>query len=326
MERKGIDTGMGLDRVCTLLQRVDNIFEIDLVRPIIDALAELAQTAYGEDKAKDVSMRVVTDHIRGVTFMVHDGILPGNEGRGYVLRRLARRAVRHGHLLGIEGPFLKDLAAVVIDVMKEGYPELVGRADYIYKVIELEEERFQRTLEQGMAILTELMAELEAKGAREISGADAFRLYDTYGFPLELTKEIAAESGFRVDEEGFRQGMMEQRERARAAHRKTGYLGDETDSVADALGLETEFIGYDSLEGEAQILALLVDGHSVSQVAANQQVDVVLDITPFYPTGGGQQADVGSITAKDGEFKVEAVQRLGAAIVHRGRSQLAPSR
>ncbi|NLN15844.1 MAG: alanine--tRNA ligase [Firmicutes bacterium] len=319
LERTGIDTGMGLDRVCTLLQGVDNIFEIDLVRPIIGALSELAQTAYGEDEAKDVSMRVVTDHIRGVTFMVHDGILPGNEGRGYVLRRLARRAVRHGHLLGIEGPFLKDLAAVVIQVMKAGYPELPGRADYIYKVIELEEERFQRTLDQGMAILTELMAELEAKGAREISGDDAFRLYDTYGFPLELTKEIAEESGFRVDEEGFRRGMMEQRERARAAHRKTGYLGDETETVADALGLETQFIGYDHLEGQARILALLVDGQSVPQVEANQQVDVVLDVTPFYPTGGGQQADVGVITAKDGQCEVDDVQRVGAAIIHRGK-------
>ena len=264
-------------------------------------------------------MRVVTDHIRGVTFMVHDGILPGNEGRGYVLRRLARRAVRHGHLLGIEGPFLKDLAAVVIQVMKAGYPELPGRADYIYKVIELEEERFQRTLDQGMAILTELMAELEAKGAREISGDDAFRLYDTYGFPLELTKEIAEESGFRVDEEGFRRGMMEQRERARAANRKTGYLGDETETVADALGLETQFIGYDHLEGQARILALLVDGQSVPQVEANQQVDVVLDVTPFYPTGGGQQADVGVITAKDGQCEVDDVQRVGAAIIHRGK-------
>jgi alanyl-tRNA synthetase len=318
LERTGIDTGMGLDRVCTLLQRVDNIFEIDLVRPIIDALSRLAHTAYGKDKAVDVSMRVVTDHIRGVTFMVLDGILPGNEGRGYVLRRLVRRAVRHGRLLGIEGAFLKELAAVVINVMSDGYPELVGKADYIYKVIELEEDRFHRTLDQGMAILTELMEELEAKGAQEISGADAFRLYDTYGFPLELTKEIAEESGYRVDEEGFRRGMMEQRDRARAAHRKTGYLGDETENVAEALGLETEFIGYGRLEGEARILALLVDHESVPQVEANQKVDVVLDITPFYPTGGGQQADVGTITAKDGQFNVEDVQRIGAAIIHRG--------
>ncbi len=318
LAQKGIDTGMGLERTAALLQGARSIFEIDLVRPIVDAIATRAGVPYGREEVKDVSIRVITDHIRGVTFMVADGILPSNEGRGYVLRRLLRRAVRHARLLGIEGPFLADLVEVVVDQMRFGYPEVAEKAAYVKRVVSLEEERFQETLEQGMGILRNRMAELAEAGRRVIPGVEAFRLHDTYGFPLELTEEIARENGFAVDREGFEQAMERQREQARAARAEMGYLG--TAGVSQLADAVTRFVGYDQLVAEAEVTGLAVEGERVARATAGQTVAVLLDVTPFYPEGGGQVADTGTLTAPGGLVAVDRVERLGEGlIVHYGR-------
>lgn len=322
LEKKGIDTGMGLERTAAFLQGVSSIFEIDTLRPIIDYVAERSGTRYGADADKDVSLRVITDHMRGVTFLIYDGVLPGNEGRGYVLRRLLRRAARHARLLGIEGPFLASVAERVAHQMASTYPEVQQELERIQKVIRREESRFHETLDQGVELLTDLIDKLEATGQSVLSGEDAFRLHDTYGFPFELTQEIAAARGVTVDREGFDLAMERQRTRARSARAKTGYLGDEGLSPWLDLALpETEFVGYDRTEAESTIALLVLDGVPVDYVSApDAEVYVVLEKTPFYAEGGGQVSDTGTITTPGGQLIVEDVERVGDShIVHRAR-------
>ena len=319
LKNKGIDTGMGMERTAALMQGVRSIFEIDVIRPILDKVVALARTEYGSDAKADISLRVVTDHCRGITFLVHDGVLPSNEGRGYVLRRLLRRAARHGRLLGIEGKFLNEVVDVVIRQMIIGYPELAGREDYIKKVIGLEEQRFHETLDQGNGLLTQLIRREQEAGNQVIQGPDAFRLYDTFGFPLELTKEIAAESGFVVDEAGFKSAMQAQRERARAARGDTGYLGEDVEAYrAIQEQGRSEFIGYTHLEARSSVTALVAEGALLEQANAGDTVSIVLQETPFYPEGGGQVADRGELTWSGGRAVVDDVRRpVEGVIAHK---------
>lgn len=323
LDQTGIDTGMGLERAAGVLQGVTSIFEVDLVRPILDEVARLAGARYGEDPKRDISLRVITDHLRGVVFMVYDGILPSNEGRGYVLRRLLRRAALHGRLLGLEGPFLATLAGRVVDQMKRGYPELVSQQAHIQDVIDWEERRFAETLDQGVQLLEEALDELETQGAKVLDGEKVFRLYDTYGFPLELTRELAAARGVEVDEAGFQSQMEAQRTRARAARETMGYMGKPGVDRYRDLAQEvppSRFTGYEQLEDEAQILALMVDGQPVHEARAGQAVEVILDRTPFYAESGGQVPDRGTISGPGGQVEVDDVQRpVAGLVVHRGR-------
>ena len=322
LEQTGIDTGMGLDRAAAILQGVDSIFETDALRSVMDAVSKLIETDHDESEASEVALRVIADHARSVTFLVSDGVLPSNEGRGYVLRRLLRRAVRYGRLLGIRDIFLPQIAQAVMDTMGEAYPELIQRRDYILEVIRTEEERFQATLDQGLKILKDLVEDLKGQNQNRLSGEDAFRLYDTYGFPLELTKEILAEEDMEVDEEEFAQRMDEQRQRARAARGQTGYLGSEDDSIYVELAKEhtSQFVGYDQLEVETKIEALLVDGQAADKAEMGQEVELVLAKTPFYAEGGGQVADTGTVTGGHGAVEITEVERpVEGLIIHKGR-------
>jgi alanyl-tRNA synthetase len=327
LEKKSIDTGMGLDRLAVITQGVDNVFETDLLKPVLAKVTELSGVDYGRDPEQDMALRVVTEHSRSVTFMVKDGILPSNEGRGYVLRRLLRRALRYGRRINIEGLFLYKVADRVIEIMGSAYPDLVQRRQTILDVIRQEEERFRTTLEQGMNIFNEMSGEVRRKGETTLSGRDAFKLYDTYGFPIELTREIAAEQGLSVDEESFAAAMEEQRERARAARQETGYLDKESQiypRVASALterGVpSSSFVGYDSLEREARVLAILSEGEEIDFADVGTAVEVVLDITPFYAESGGQSADKGLIQGPNGSIAVEDVKKpVQGLIVHRGK-------
>ncbi|MFS8523484.1 MAG: alanine--tRNA ligase [Limnochordales bacterium] len=315
LERPGIDTGMGLERVAAVLQGVPSNFDIDLVRPIVDAVAERAGVKYGENPDADVSLRVVTDHMRAVTFLIFDGVVPGNEGRGYVLRRLLRRAARHARQLGIKEAVLADISDVVIRQMSVGYPDLPSRRDFIYNMIDLEERRFRETLDQGVNLLNELMNDLEARGEKVVKGEDVFRLYDTFGIPKELSQEIAAERGFEVDLDGFEKAMAAQRERARAARVGGTYLGA-GGAVADVIdGVPpTEFVGYTRLSDESRVVALFVEGQSVDEARAGQEALIVLERTPFYAEGGGQVGDRGTITGADGQAEVTDVQKNEAGV------------
>lgn len=321
LESKSIDTGMGLERALTLLQGVDSIFDTDVVRPVIDKVAELAGVKYGENRTTDMSIRVIADHCRSITFMVFDGILPGNEGRGYVLRRLLRRAVRHGRLLNLKGDFITKVVDTVVETMQSGYPELLEKADYIKKVLGMEEERFLSTLDQGTNLLEEVIESVKDKQKAVIPGEEAFKLYDTFGFPLELTREIAEENGLVVDEEKFNELMQAQREKARSARGKMGYLGDETSSPYSRLAdkFEVEFVGYEQLEAATRILAILRDGENLESAVQGEKVDIVLAKTPFYAESGGQVADTGTITAKGGAVEVSDVSKYNQTlIIHHG--------
>lgn len=321
LKSKGVDTGMGLERTVSVLQDVDSNFEIDNIAPIVRFIADRAGVSYGTDQDVDVSIRVITDHMRGVSFMIFDGILPGNEGRGYVLRRLLRRAVRHARLLGVQDAFLADVVDAVVDSLKTGYPDLEGARESIKRVVSAEEERFHQTLDQGMAVLETRVAALESQGNTRLSGEDAFQLYDTYGFPLELTQEILAARGYTVDEEGFAREMEAQRARARAARRQTGYLDDVEVVYSDLnLGVEdTPFLGYETTQCDAEVVAIIVEHQSVGRADDGSAVEIVLDRTPFYPEGGGQVPDQGTIRSAEGTVVVESVVRASGLIVHRGR-------
>ncbi|MGE5552961.1 MAG: alanine--tRNA ligase [Betaproteobacteria bacterium] len=327
LEKKSIDTGMGLERLAVIMQGVANVFETDLLRPVMAKVEELAGRRYGVSAEDDVALRVVTEHARGVTFMAKDGILPGNEGRGYVMRRLIRRALRYGRRLGLEGSFLPVVAEQVIERMGAAYPDLLEKREAILATLRQEEERFQATLEQGMSMLTELTSRPEAQAERRIAGEDAFRLYDTYGFPLELTREIAAEQGFTVDEEAFEKALAQQRERARAARGEGAYLDKSAafyarlaERLSGQGAVPTLFVGYDRLEDEGAVLALLQEGEEVSEVPAGAEVEVVLDRTPFYAESGGQVADEGLLVGAAGRLQVTDVRRpVEGLIVHRGR-------
>ena len=320
LEQKNIDTGMGLERLASVVQDVDSIFDVDTLKALRDHICRLADTEYGKDAQADISIRVITDHTRSVTFMISDGIMPSNEGRGYVRRRLLRRACRHGRLLGIEGSFIPELAQTVIEGSKDGYPELEEKKDFILKVIAKEEDQFNKTIDQGLGILAEMTAKMEAEQTTTLSGADAFKLYDTYGFPIDLTKEILEEKGMQVDEEGFHASMEVQRKTARAARGETNYMGADV-TVYESIdpSITSTFVGYENLAWKSPITVLTSDTEIVEALSDGQRGTVFAEETPFYATSGGQEADTGIIRTAEGEFKVEdTVKLLGGKIGHVG--------
>ncbi len=317
LAHKNIDTGMGLERLACVCQDVPSLFDADTVMNITHKVSELTGAHYGESQKADVSLRVITDHIRSATFLIGDGVLPSNEGRGYVLRRLLRRAARHGKLLGVNEPFLYKVCETVIHENRTAYPDLVDKQSFITRVIKTEEESFARTIDGGMKILSELMDGLKAKGETVLSGEDTFRLYDTYGFPLDLTEDILSDAGMTADTEGFDKLMTEQRERARAAR------GDISGWAGLDLGLDnvpTEFTGYDTLSDTGTVEALIAAGELSGELGEGTEGSVVLDKTPFYAEMGGQVADHGVITGEGGaEFTVTDVQKTkGGKYLHTG--------
>lgn len=318
---KNVDTGMGLERMATIMQGVDSIFDVDTVKSIRDAVCAKANVEYSKDHKTDVSVRVITDHIRSVTMMTADGVLPSNEGRGYVLRRLLRRAARHGKLLGIEGEFLAELSKSVIACSGEAYPELVEKQDYIFKILSIEENSFYKTIDKGMEILKADMEEMKAAGEKVMSGEKSFRLYDTYGFPVDLTKEILAEEGMEIDEDAFTAEMKAQKERARSARAKSNYMGA-AETVYNELPveLETAFAGYDVYDvANAKIVALVANEAVAETAQAGDTVAVFLDRTPFYAESGGQVGDQGVIKTETGVVKVtNCVKVVGGKIAHMG--------
>ena len=312
-----IDTGMGLERIACIMQGVTSIFEVDTIRKILDTAAEMAKVDYGKDKKTDISLRVITDHIRSTVFLVSDGVLPSNEGRGYVLRRLLRRAARHGKLLGIEGAFLYKLAAVVAGESKSAYPELEKNFTYIEKVIKTEEERFAGTVDQGLAILNEYMDALKAEGKTELSGEQAFKLNDTYGFPIDLTREIVAEKGLGVDIDGFKALMDEQRNRARTARGDMEDAAWEEDIFA-VIPDSTVFDGYDKDVVVAKVLGIGKDGALTDTASVGDEVTVVLDQTAFYAESGGQVGDSGVLIAGDTVVEIADTKKKNGKFLHKG--------
>ncbi|KRW91675.1 alanyl-tRNA synthetase [Alicyclobacillus tengchongensis] len=308
LPKRNIDTGSGLERLASLLQGVANNFETDLFRPIIDRTGEIAGRRYGESDEDDIHFKIVADHLRTVTFAIGDGVLPGNEGRSYIIRRLLRRAVRSGRRLGIEKPFMYQLVAVVDQIMGEDYPDIREKRSLIERVVRTEEERFHETLSGGEALLSELMAELGAKSETVISGTDAFRLYDTYGFPIDLTVEIAKESGFTVDCDGFDAELEAQRTRARQARQVAEGMQSQRGAL-ETIDQPSKFVGYEELTVDAEIVALVQDGERVDGVSVGSEAQVVLDVTPFYAESGGQVADRGEIVSASGRAEVLDVRK-----------------
>ncbi len=319
LEHPNIDTGMGLERLACIMQDVNNIFEVDTVQNIMKHVSKIANVNYGESEKTDVSLRVITDHIRSTTFMVADGVIPSNEGRGYVLRRLLRRAARHGKLLGINRAFLSDVCDTVIEENKDAYPEVLEKKDFIKKLIHNEEESFYKTIDQGLALLNDLMEKLDTD---VLSGESAFKLYDTYGFPLDLTKDILEEKNLKVDEDAFNTLMKEQKERARNA-RKASDGESWASGELQIEGIdETEFVGYEEFSCKSTVKALVVGGEQVSQISEGSKAIVVLDKTPFYATSGGQEGDSGTITTDKGVFVVESTTKNGDGIyLHVGKME-----
>ncbi len=321
LAQKNIDTGMGLERLAVVMQDVDSVFDIDTMKAIRDKVCEMSGKKYQVDALDDVSIRLITDHIRSATFMISDGIMPSNEGRGYVLRRIIRRAARHGRMLGIEGIFMAKLAATVINESKDGYPELDEKKDFIFKVLSQEEEKFGKTIDQGLSILSDMEKQMEADGVKVLSGENAFKLYDTYGFPMDLTQEILEEKGFSVDEEGFKKAMEVQRTTARKARKVTNYMGaDETVYESVDPSVTTEFVGYDSLNCKSKITVLTTETEIVEALSDGEVGTVIVEKTPFYATMGGQQGDKGIIRTATGEFRVEdTIKLLGGKVGHVGK-------
>lgn len=319
--QKNIDTGMGLERLAVVVQDVDSLFTVDTNKALLDEVCAMAHTHYQEDEKKDISLRIIADHVKSCTFMISDGIMPSNESRGYVLRRLLRRAARHGRLLGIEGRFLAELSKTVIALSKDGYPELEEKQAMILKVLSEEEEKFNKTIDQGLAILNDMEQTMVKAGSSTLSGADAFKLYDTYGFPLDLTIEILEEKNFKVDEQGFQAAMKEQREKARAARKTTNYMGaDVTVYQSIPAEVSSKFVGYDRLSHDSVISVLTTETEIVEALTDGQTGTVIVDETPFYGTMGGQQADVGVIFCQGGRFEVEDTIHLqGGKIGHVGK-------
>ena len=320
LKQKNIDTGMGLERLAVVVQDVDSVFDVDTMKAIRDRICELAGVTYQTDEKKDVSIRLITDHIRSVTFMASDGITPSNEGRGYVFRRLLRRAARHGRTLGIDGLFLAKLAQTVIDSSKDGYPELEEKKELILKVLTTEEENFNKTIDQGLKILADMEDKLSKSGAKNLSGEDAFKLYDTYGFPIDLTIEILEEKGYAVDMAGFDAAMNKQKETARKARKETNYMGADA-TVYDLIDtkITSEFVGYDNLTYDSAISVLTTDKEIVSELTEGMNGTIIVDKTPFYATMGGQQGDTGVITAGESEFEViDTIKLKGGRVGHVG--------
>ena len=321
LKQKNIDTGMGLERLAVVVQDVDSVFDIDTMKAIRDKICELAGVTYMADEHKDVSIRLITDHIRSVTFMASDGIIPSNEGRGYVLRRLLRRAARHGRTLGIDGLFLAKLATTVIDSSKDGYPELDEKRELILKVLTTEEENFNKTIDQGLVILSDLESRLVKEGKTCLDGEDAFRLYDTYGFPIDLTNEILEEKGFTVDMDGFNNAMNKQKETARGARKETNYMGADA-TVYDKIDtrITSEFVGYDTLETESEITVLTTSEDITDTLAEGMDGTIIVNKTPFYATMGGQQGDTGVITCNGSVFEViDTIRLKGGRVGHVGK-------
>lgn len=321
LKQKNIDTGMGLERLAVVVQDVDSVFDIDTMKAIRDKICELAGVTYMADEHKDVSIRLITDHIRSVTFMASDGIIPSNEGRGYVLRRLLRRAARHGRTLGIDGLFLAKLATTVIDSSKDGYPELDEKRELILKVLTTEEENFNKTIDQGLVILSDLESRLVKEGKTCLDGEDAFRLYDTYGFPIDLTNEILEEKGFTVDMDGFNNAMNKQKETARGARKETNYMGADA-TVYDKIDtrITSEFVGYDTLETESEITVLTTSEDVTDTLAEGMEGTIIVNKTPFYATMGGQQGDTGVITCNGSVFEViDTIRLKGGRVGHVGK-------
>ena len=310
LEHKNIDTGMGLERLASVVQDVDSIFDVDTIEALRNKVCEFANTTYHADEEKDVSIRLITDHIRSSTFMISDGIMPSNEGRGYVLRRLIRRAARHGRLLGIDGTFLARLSETVIEGSKDGYPELEEKKEFIFRVLTQEENQFNKTIDQGLAILTEMEEELANGSSKTLKGEDVFKLYDTYGFPVDLTKEILEEKGYRIDEDGFKACMEEQRVKARSARKTTNYMGADA-TVYDEIdpSISTKFVGYDEDTCQSKITVLTTDA-IVEAIAEGDEATIFVGETPFYATMGGQQGDTGLISTDSAEFEVKDTIKL----------------
>ncbi len=321
LKQKNIDTGMGLERLAVVVQDVDSLFTVDTNKALLDEVCAMAHVGYQEDEKKDVSLRIIADHVKSCTFMISDGIMPSNEGRGYVLRRLLRRAARHGRLLGIQGRFLGELSKTVISLSKDGYPELEEKQSMILKVLSEEEEKFNKTIDQGLSILNDMEQTMVEAGSAVLSGADAFKLYDTYGFPLDLTIEILEEKNFKVDEEGFQAAMKEQREKARKARKTTNYMGaDVTVYQSIPAAVTSRFVGYDRLVHDSVISVLTTETEIVEALTDGETGTIIVDETPFYGTMGGQQADVGRIFCENGCFEVEDTIHLqGGKIGHVGR-------
>ena len=320
LQNKNIDSGMGLERLATVVQDVDSIFDVDTICALREKVCEIAGKKYHENEKDDISIRLITDHMRSATFMISDGIMPTNEGRGYVLRRLIRRAARHGRLLGIEGEFLAKLSETVIEGSKDGYPELEEKKDFILKVLTNEENQFGKTIDQGLKILAEMESDMQKKGVSILDGQDAFRLYDTYGFPMDLTREILEEKGYQIDEEGFAKEMEEQRTRARSSRETTNYMGADA-TVYDQIdpAVTTEFDGYDKLTLESEISVLTTEEELTDSLMEGQRGTIITKVTPFYGTMGGQQGDVGVISSDQGSFQVEDTIHLrGGKVGHVG--------
>lgn len=320
LAQKNIDTGMGLERLAVVVQDVDTVFDIDTMKAIRDRICQIAGTQYEADEKKDVSIRLITDHIRSTTFMISDGILPSNEGRGYVLRRLIRRAARHGRLLGIRDKFMAALSETVIDESKDGYPELEEKRAFILNVLTQEEDKFDKTIDQGLSILAQMEEEMKAAGTTELSGENAFKLYDTFGFPTDLTQEILEEKGFTMDEAGFGVCMQHQRETARKARKTTNYMGaDVTVYESIDASVTTQFVGYDRLRHDSKITVLTTESELVEALTDGQTGTIIVEETPFYATMGGQNADTGVVTTADGSFQVrDTVKLLGGKVGHIG--------
>ena len=320
LAEKNIDTGMGLERLACVVQDVDSMFDIDTMKALRDHVCAMSGKHYGIDHETDVSLRVVTDHIRSVTFMISDGIMPSNSGRGYVLRRLLRRACRHGRLLGIEGAFLVELAQTVIDGSKDGYPELEEKKDFIFNVIAKEEAQFNKTIDQGLSILADMEEEMKKNGETVLSGENAFKLYDTYGFPIDLTSEILEEKGLTYDKEGFEKAQKEQRAKSEGTFGTHSYTGKDA-TVYDELDAElaTEFVGYENLVCDAKVTALTSEEEIVDALSDGEKGTIIVDKTTFYGTMGGQEGDIGTIKTADGEFVVEnTIHLAGTKIGHVG--------
>ncbi len=338
LENKNIDTGMGLERLAVVCQDVDTVFDIDTMKALRDKVCKIAGVEYETDSRKDVSIRLITDHIRSVTFMTSDGITPSNEGRGYVLRRLLRRAARHGRLLGIKGQFLSNLCETVINDAKDGYPELEEKKDYIFSIINNEEEKFNKTIDQGLSILASMEDEMVASGSKVFDGNNAFKLYDTYGFPIDLTEEILLEKGFTIDMDGYKNAMEAQKQQARSKRKKTNYMGADA-TVYDEIdaGITSEFTGYERCEEEGKILVLthefdekaesgdtVTKGELAGSLSEGQRGAIIVDKTCFYATMGGQQADTGRIFVEaegvlEAEFEVaDTIKLKGGKVAHLG--------
>ena len=321
LKQKNIDTGMGLERLAVVVQDVDSIFDVDTICALRNLVCEIAGKEYEKNYQDDVSIRLITDHIRSATFMISDGIMPTNEGRGYVLRRLIRRAARHGRLLGIKGTFLSKLSEEVINGSKAGYPELEEKKEFIFKVLTNEENQFNKTIDQGLSILAQLEEEMKAAGEKTLSGENAFKLYDTYGFPLDLTKEILEDKGFAIDEDGFKACMEEQRTKARSAREVTNYMGADA-TVYDEIdaAVTSEFTGYDRLTDESKVTVLTTEAEIVEALTDGQVGTIFTEKTPFYATMGGQKGDFGVISTENGTFEVtETVKIAGGRIGHMGK-------